>query len=100
MSNSATMKWLKVMGLLGIGVVAVTKGPKLVRYVSRKARLSETFDNAVEKVDHSVGWDRLPPAVGLLALVGIRFFRAVNPLARACARRRETSEGADGRRDV
>lgn len=72
MSKSVATKWLKVIGLLGIGVVAVTKGPKLVRYVSRKARLAESFDNTAEKVDHSIGWDKMPPALGLVALVGIR----------------------------
>lgn len=72
MSRSSALNWLKVLGLLGIGVVAVTKGPKLLNRLSRKARLSETFDNAVEKFDHAVGWDKLPSALGLLALSGIR----------------------------
>ncbi|HEX8071139.1 MAG TPA: peroxidase family protein [Pyrinomonadaceae bacterium] len=72
MSKSGATKWLKVMGLLGLGVVAVTKGPKLVRRLSRKAKGSEAFNNAMEQVDHSVGWDKLPPALGLLVLVGIR----------------------------
>lgn len=72
MIKSSGANWLKVLGLLGIGVVAVTKGPKLLRYVSRKARLSETFNNTAEKVDHAVGWDKLPVALGMMTLVGIR----------------------------
>lgn len=72
MSKSSGIKWLKVLGLVGVGVVAVTKGPKLLRYVSRKAEVSESLDRAVEKVDHSIGWDKLPPVLGLLALSRIR----------------------------
>jgi hypothetical protein len=63
--------WLKLLGLIGLGVVAVTKGPKLVKRI-KKARLSEAFDHGCQLVDHSVGWDKLPPAVGLAALAGIR----------------------------
>ncbi|HKR00965.1 MAG TPA: peroxidase family protein [Pyrinomonadaceae bacterium] len=72
MIKSSGTNWLKVLGLLGIGVVAVTKGPKLLRYVSRKAGFSETFNKAAERVDHAVGWDKLPVALGMLTLVGIR----------------------------
>ena len=35
-------------------------------------RFRERLDEAVERVDHSLGWDKLPRALGLLALVGIR----------------------------
>ena len=63
--------WLKLLGLIGLGVVAVTKGPKLVKRI-KKARLSEAFDHGCQLVDHSVGWDKLPPALGLAALAGIR----------------------------
>ena len=72
MSASSGLQWLKVLGLLGIGVVAVTKGPQLVRYVSRKGRLSDVFNKATGEVDHSIGWDKLPPALGLPVLAGIR----------------------------
>lgn len=72
MIKSSGTSWLKVLGLLGIGVVAVTKGPKLLRYVSRKGRLSETFNKMTERVDHRVGWDKLPTALGMMTLVGIR----------------------------
>lgn len=72
MSKSSGTNWLRVLGLVGLGVVAVTKGPKLLNYVSRKTRFAERFDDAVERFDHSVGWDKLPPALGMVALVGIR----------------------------
>jgi hypothetical protein len=72
MSESSLVQWLKILGLLGIGVVAVTKGPKLVRSVSRKVGLADAFNKAAEEVDHSIGWDKLPPALGLLVLAGIR----------------------------
>ena len=64
--------WLKVLGLVGLGYVAVTKGPKLLRRVSTKSRLPKLFNGIMERVDHSVGWDRLPPALGLVTLIGVR----------------------------
>ncbi|HEU5240137.1 MAG TPA: peroxidase family protein [Pyrinomonadaceae bacterium] len=63
--------WLKILGLAGIGLLAVTKGPKLVKRI-RKARLSDAFDHGVQIVDHSIGWEKLPPLLGLPALAGIR----------------------------
>ena len=66
------MQWLKLLGLVGLGYVAVTRGPKLLRQVSGGARCSKVYDGLVERVDHAVGWDKLPPAVGLAALSGIR----------------------------
>lgn len=72
MSASSGLQWLKVLGLVGIGVVAVTKGPKMVRYVKRKVRLADAFNKVTEEVDNSVGWDKLPPALGLPVLAGIR----------------------------
>ena len=71
MSKSG-INWLKVLGLLGLGAVAVTQGRKLLGSRSGKSRLSDSYNKAVERVDHSVGWDKLPTALGLLALVGIR----------------------------
>ena len=72
MSRASGTNWLKVLGLIGIGAVAVTKGPTLLKYVSRKTGFSETLRDAAEKVDHSIGWDKLPPALGLLVLSEIR----------------------------
>src|SRR5882724_9846653 len=72
MSASSGLQWLKILGLLGIGVVAVTKGPKVVRYVARKGRLSDAYNKATQEIDHSIGWDKLPPALGLPVLAGIR----------------------------
>ena len=72
MNKPSATNWFKVLGLLGVGFVAVTKGPKLLSYISRKAGLSETLEKTSEKVDHSIGWDKLPPALGLLVLSGIR----------------------------
>src|SRR5678816_4126465 len=65
---------LKVLGLVGIGLVAVKAAPKVMRKIKERkgGRLSELFDNGATFVDHSVGWDKLPPAVGLAALSGIR----------------------------
>lgn len=71
MSKSG-INWLKVVGLLSTGVLAVTKGPQLVRYFLRKTHFSEAFNKATEVVDHSIGWDKLPPALGLPVLAGIR----------------------------
>lgn len=72
MSNSSGVKWLKVLGLVGVAAVAAYKGPQIISYVSRKARLSERFDDICEAVDHSIGWHKLPAPLGLLTLVGIR----------------------------
>src|SRR5215813_579401 len=67
------LRWLKLLGLLAVGVVAVTKGPAVVRYVSsRKGRLDDLFNKATEEIDQAVGWDHLPPALGLGVLAGIR----------------------------
>jgi Animal haem peroxidase len=64
--------WLKLAGLVGLGFLAVTKGPKLVRAVTRKSRGSGLLGEVAERIDHAVGWDKLPPALGLAALAGIR----------------------------
>src|SRR5688572_13541759 len=62
---------LKVLGLVGIGLVAVVAAPKLVKKI-KGGRLAEIFDSGAQLVDHRVGWDKLPPALGLAALAGIR----------------------------
>src|SRR5215510_10938493 len=72
MSRSSGVRWLKRLGFVGLGVVAATKGPALVRRVSRQARLSGLVNRATQDVDQSVGWDHLPPALGLPVLAGIR----------------------------
>lgn len=72
MSTSSSLQLLKVLGLLGLGVVAVTKGPKIARFVSRRVRVGDLFNRATEEIDHSIGWDKLPPALGLPVLSGIR----------------------------
>jgi hypothetical protein len=72
MSASSGLRWLKALGLVGLVAVAVTKGPTLARYVSRRVRLPDLFDKATEELDHRVGWDHLPPALGLAVLTGIR----------------------------
>ena len=64
--------WLKLLGLVGLGYVAVTKGPKLLRRVSGGARSSKLYNGLAERVDHAVGWDKLPTALGLAALIGVR----------------------------
>jgi len=64
--------WLKLIGLVGIGAVAVSKGPKLIRRIIRKGRLASIYNKAAECVDHRVGWDNLPPILGLATLAGIR----------------------------
>ncbi|MDQ3803517.1 MAG: heme peroxidase [Acidobacteriota bacterium] len=72
MNKITGLSWLKILGLLGVGAVAVTQGPKLLRSLSRGRRLSESFEDAVERLDHSIGWDKFPPALGMLMLAGIR----------------------------
>lgn len=72
MSRSSATNWFKLLGLLGVGVVAVTKGPKLLSYISSKAGLAEALEKTSEKIDHSIGWDKLPPVLGLPVLSGIR----------------------------
>ena len=64
---------LKILGLVGIGVVAVMAAPKVVKKVkSSKGKLSGMFDSGAELVDHRIGWDKLPPPLGLATLAGIR----------------------------
>lgn len=64
---------LKILGLVGIGLVAVTQGPKVIKRVqASKGKFSGLLDKGAELVDHSVGWDKLPPPLGLAALAGIR----------------------------
>ena len=64
---------LKVLGLVGIGLVAVTAGPKLIkRAKASKGKLSGMFDSGAQLVDHRIGWDKLPPPLGLATLAGIR----------------------------
>jgi Animal haem peroxidase len=72
MSESSRLRWLKAVGLVGLGVVAGTKGPTLARYLSRRARLSDLHSKAAEEIDHRVGWDHLHPVLGLPVLVGVR----------------------------
>jgi Animal haem peroxidase len=72
MSRLTTTDWLKLLGLVGLGYVVVTKGPKLVRRVSAGTQRSKLFNGVAERVDHAVGWNKLPPALGLAALAGIR----------------------------
>jgi hypothetical protein len=67
------MNLLKILGLVGLGVVAVAKGPKLIGAVSkRKTGLSDALNKGATAIDHSIGWDKLPPVLGLGVLAGIR----------------------------
>jgi hypothetical protein len=72
MSESSGLRWLKALGLVGLGAVAATKGPTLARHVSRRLRLSDLLNKAAQEIDRRVGWDHLHPALGLLVLAGIR----------------------------
>jgi hypothetical protein len=72
MSKMIGTKSLKILGVMGLGVLAVTKGPKLLGSTPRKAQLGKRFIDALEWLDQSVGWDRFPPPLGLLVLYGIR----------------------------
>ena len=64
---------LKVLGLVGLGLVAVKAAPKLIQGAkARKGRLSGIFDTGAQLVDHKIGWDKLPPPLGLATLAGIR----------------------------
>src|SRR5688572_32306320 len=64
---------LKVVGLVGIGLVAVMAGPKVIKRVkASKGKLSGVFDSGAQFVDHRIGWDKLPPPMGLATLAGIR----------------------------
>src|SRR5215470_1335832 len=63
----------KILGLVGIGLVAVMAGPKVIKKVkASKGKLSKVFDEGAEFVDHRIGWDKLPPPMGLATLAGIR----------------------------
>src|SRR5215470_9459496 len=64
---------LKVLGLVGIGLVAVKAAPTVIKRVKgNKRKLSRIFDDGAQLVDHRIGWDKLPPPVGLATLAGIR----------------------------
>jgi Animal haem peroxidase len=63
---------LKFGALIGLGAVALYKLPKILRCASQRTRFSDAFDDAAEAVDHAIGWDKLPPALGVFALMGIR----------------------------
>ena len=48
---------LKVVGLVGIGLVAVMAGPKVIRRVkASKGKLSGIFDSGAQFVDHVVAY--------------------------------------------
>lgn len=63
--------WLKLIGLVGTGV-AVIKGPKLIGRVVRQSRLASFYNKSAEFIDHRIGWDKLPPLLGLAVLAGLR----------------------------
>jgi hypothetical protein len=72
MTSSAGKTLVKVAVVAGLTALAVTQGPKLWRYLSKKCRDGALLDAAAETVDHAVGWDKLPVPLGLLTLIGIR----------------------------
>src|SRR5262249_52749583 len=72
MSKSSGKKWAIRAGIAGAAALVVWKGPKIVAFVAQKTRLPQLFNQATEAFDHLVRWDKLPPALGLLELVGIR----------------------------
>ena len=64
---------LKLLGLVGIGLVAAVAAPKVIKKVKgSKGKFSQVFDDGAKFVDHRIGWDKLPPAMGLATLAGIR----------------------------
>jgi hypothetical protein len=52
--------------------VAAYVVPKLLAALNRTGQLTRLFDNAAEKLDHAVGWDRLPVWLSTLTLLGLR----------------------------
>ncbi len=72
--SSSGVNLLKVLGLLGVAAVVAYKGPKLISSMSQKRKRSSgtLYNNAMKVIDQKVGWDKLPPALGLPILVGVR----------------------------
>jgi hypothetical protein len=62
----------RLLGWAAAGAVVVYAGKKLFAHLNRKGQLTRAFDSAATKVDQKLGWYKLPPPLGLLALVGMR----------------------------
>ena len=57
---------LKVLGLVGIGLVAVMTAPKVIKRIKgSKGKLSKVFDDGVRFVDHRIGWGQVASADGI-----------------------------------
>lgn len=69
---SPSIRILKTVALLGAGTAAALTLPKLFRSAARNKTLNSLFNQACEKIDHAIGWDKLPLPLGLITLIGIR----------------------------
>lgn len=72
MPGSSRINWGKVLRIAGATACGAYAGAKLARYLQRSGAAARLGGQLAEGVDHTVGWDRLPPILGLLELVGLR----------------------------
>ncbi len=67
-----TKKLLTFSAVAGAGALAIYATPAFLRFVRKRSSLPGLFNQMCEKVDHAIGWDKLPTPLGLVTLVGIR----------------------------
>ena len=65
-------KYLKYSAVAGAGALAIYAAPSVVRIIAKRTSFTSLFHKFCEKVDHTVGWDKLPTPLGLVTLIGIR----------------------------
>ena len=70
MKRSTRPQWPKVLGV--IAVLIPIAAPKLWRTLNREGRATHLFDRFVERIDHTIGWHRLPTWLSVISLIGIR----------------------------
>jgi hypothetical protein len=70
MKKSPRTRWPKILALTT--VLILIAAPKLWSVLNRGGRVVRLFDRLVERIDHAVGWHRLPTWLSVISLIGIR----------------------------
>ncbi len=64
--------WLAWTGALSLIALAAYTAPKVAGFLSRQRGARELFDLVAEKLDQTVGWDKLSLPLGLATIAGLR----------------------------